>query len=85
MHQHLLTIAFCYELRCVCKIMPACLIGIVDEDVDDDVQVPRLRSKTAALIFREQFDSLLKDTSSALDVIGHAVHQVYALTLYLGA
>ncbi|KAL0042664.1 hypothetical protein WJX79_007254 [Trebouxia sp. C0005] len=39
-------------------------------------QVPRLRSKTAALIFREQFASLVKDTSSALEVIGNAVRQV---------
>ncbi|DBA90451.1 TPA: hypothetical protein ACH3X1_003718 [Trebouxia sp. C0004] len=39
-------------------------------------QVPRLRSKTAALIFREQFASLVKDTSSALEVIGEAVRQV---------
>lgn len=40
------------------------------------MQVPRLRSKTAALIFREQFASLVKDTLSALEVIGNAVRQV---------
>ena len=44
------------------------------------MQVPRLRSKTAALIFREQFASLVKDTSSALEVIGNAVRQVGLLT-----
>ena len=40
------------------------------------IQVPRLRAKTAALIFREQFDSLVKDISSAMDVIRSAVQQV---------
>lgn len=40
------------------------------------VQVPRLRAKTAALVFREQFDSLVKDISSAMNVIRSAVQQV---------
>lgn len=39
-------------------------------------QVPRLRAKTAALVFREQFDSLVKDISSAMNVIRSAVQQV---------
>ncbi|KAL3144292.1 hypothetical protein ABBQ32_004056 [Trebouxia sp. C0010 RCD-2024] len=39
-------------------------------------QVPRLRAKTAALIFREQFDSLVKDISSAMHVIRSAVQQI---------
>ena len=38
-----------------------------------------MRSKTAALIFREQFAGLVKDTSSALEVIGNAVQQVRLL------
>lgn len=42
------------------------------------MQVPRLRAKTAALLFREQFETLVKDTKSALDVIATAVQQVGA-------
>lgn len=44
------------------------------------MQVPRLRAKTACLLFREQFDTLVKDTKSALEVIATAVHQVCTCT-----
>lgn len=40
------------------------------------LQVPRLRAKTACLLFREQFETLVKDTRSALEVITTAVQQV---------
>ena len=68
----------CYCIPCKSQTWSCYVGGMAGRGSMLAMQVPRLRAKTATLLFREQFETLVKDTKSALDVIATAVQQVSA-------